>query len=118
MKHVSSSELESEDSERPSTDIINDSIPLALIGRNRNRCWVAIDADTRTGGLFIFKQSAIRFADRHARKKHIAKMFVSKPLELKGRNRGNPFASSVAFVAKGLVGFQRLISVQRLFRSN
>ena len=118
MKPVISSERASDDAERPSADIISESIPLVIIGRNKNGCWVAVDADTRTGGLFIFKQSAVRFAEKRAKKKRVAKMFVSKPLELKGRNRGNPFAFLVPLIAGGLNFSPRLTSAWPTSRSN
>jgi hypothetical protein len=41
---------------------LNETIPLFYIGQNRDGFWVARDADGRSGGVFFFKASAVRFA--------------------------------------------------------
>jgi hypothetical protein len=49
---------------RPDAGVLSKSIPLFFIGRNRNSLWVAREAEGRTGGVFLLKQSALHFAQR------------------------------------------------------
>ena len=42
---------------RPDADVLSRSILLFFIGRNRNGLWVAREAEGRTGGVFLLKQS-------------------------------------------------------------
>jgi hypothetical protein len=67
---------------RPDASIINESIPLFYIGQNRKGRWVVREADGRSGGLFLFKQWAVRFARRQSEPSGCAIMFLAEPIEL------------------------------------
>lgn len=77
--------------QRPAPDIINPSIPVFFIGRNSDGLWVACDTDKRVGGIFLFKQSAVRFADSKSPAPGCAKIFLTDILEFDGRNKDNRF---------------------------
>ena len=72
---------------RPDPSILNEAIPVYFIGQNSDGQWVARAADSATGGIFLMKRSAIRFANRSA--PGCAIMFLSDPLELDVENKGN-----------------------------
>ena len=44
--------------------IVDASIPTFFVGRNGDGFWIARDANSQTGGLFLFKSSALAFARR------------------------------------------------------
>src|ERR1700730_2268150 len=44
---------------RPDASLVNEAIPLFYIGRNMNGMWLVRQADGRSGGLFLFKQSSV-----------------------------------------------------------
>lgn len=67
---------------RPDADAINESIPLFYIGQNRKGAWVVREAEGRSGGLFLFKQSAVRFAHRQCEPQGCAIMYLAGPIEL------------------------------------
>jgi hypothetical protein len=67
---------------RPDASIINESIPLFYIGQNKKGRWVVREADGRSGGLFLFKQWAVRFARRQSEPSGCAIMFLAEPIEL------------------------------------
>jgi hypothetical protein len=67
---------------RPDASIINESIPLFYIGQNRKGRWVVREAEGRSGGVFLFKQWAVRFARRQSEPFGCAIMFLSEPIEL------------------------------------
>ena len=79
--------------QRPDPSILSDAIPLFFIGRNRDGFWVARNADGRVGGIFLRKQSALKFADRNAPPVGCAKMFLSGRFELDIENKGNPLVA-------------------------
>lgn len=81
---------------RPSSEIFSDAIPLFFIGRNKDGFWVARESDGRTGGIFLRKRSALRFANRSAQPGGCAIMFLSERLELDVENKGNPFVAHLA----------------------
>jgi hypothetical protein len=81
---------------RPDTTILSDSIPLFFIGRNHNGFWVARGADGRSGGLFLQKRSALRFARKVSRPGGCATIVLAEPLELDVANRGGFFATRLA----------------------
>lgn len=74
---------------RPHTGVLSESIPLFFIARNSVSLWVAREADGRTGGIFLFKTSALRFAKKNSAPKGCATMFLAERLELDVANRGN-----------------------------
>jgi hypothetical protein len=67
---------------RPDASIINESIPLFYIGQNRKGRWVVREAEGRSGGLFLLKQWAVRFARRQSEPSGCAIMFLAEPIEL------------------------------------
>jgi len=75
--------------QRPDPSIVSRAIPLVYVGRNHDGFWVALDADSKIGGLFLFKSGALRFGHRRRHGVPGATMEMSR-LELPGRNRGNP----------------------------
>jgi hypothetical protein len=83
-------------SRRPDPAVLSEAIPLFLIGRNKDELWIARDADGRSGGLFLFKRSALRFARSSTAPVGCATMLVHEPFELDVENSGNPFAPQLA----------------------
>jgi hypothetical protein len=67
---------------RPDASIINESIPLFYIGQNKKGRWVVRESEGRSGGLFLFKQWAVRFARRQSEPFGCAIMFLAEPIEL------------------------------------
>jgi hypothetical protein len=78
---------------RPDASIINEVIPLFFIGRNRNGFWVAREAKGRTGGVFLFKTSALRFAERNSIPIGCATMEIKHDFELDLPCRSNTIAA-------------------------
>ena len=77
--------------QRPDATVLSESIPLFHIGRNKHGFWVAREADGRSGGLFLFKRSAIGFArKRSAPAGGCAIMILTEPFELDLENQGSP----------------------------
>jgi hypothetical protein len=68
---------------------LNETIPFFYIGQNRNCFWVARDANGRSGGVFFFKASAIRFARTKTAPAGCALMFLNAPFELDCDNEGS-----------------------------
>lgn len=87
---------------RPDSDIISEAIPLFYIGQNEDGFWVARAADERMGGIFLYKKSALRFANRNSQPGGCAIMLLSERFELDVKNKGNPLASRLA-AAKHIV---------------
>ena len=86
-------------------DVLSAAIPAFFIGRNKDGLWVARAADGRAGGLFLFKSSAIDFANRHCAPARCALVFPDETFELDVDNRGNPL---VALALRCLGGIRRL----------
>jgi len=78
---------------RPQSQTLSESIPLFFIARNGNGLWVAREAEGRTGGLFLFKRSARRFADNNSASTGCATMCLGERLELDIDNHGGTLAS-------------------------
>jgi hypothetical protein len=85
--------------QRPDPSVVSAAIPLVYVGRNRDGFWVALDADTRIGGLFLFKSGALRFGRRRRHRELSATMEMTR-LELPGANRGNPLIGYLAGAAR------------------
>jgi hypothetical protein len=81
---------------RPDARVISEAIPLFFIGRNNNGFWVVRGADARTGGMFLFKRSAMRFATRNSKPVGCATMFLTEPFELDVENKGSLSAMQLA----------------------
>jgi hypothetical protein len=75
---------------RPGPDVLNATIPVVFIGRNRDGLWVARDAEGKFGGLFWRKEAAIRFARRNAASTGCATVFPQARFELDIQNTVNP----------------------------
>jgi hypothetical protein len=87
---------------RPNSGVLSESIPLFFIGRNRLGFWVARESQGRTGGIFLFKRSALRFANRNSAPAACATMSLDERLELDLKNQGNPLAAWLVGVAARL----------------
>jgi hypothetical protein len=88
--------------ERPNSGALNESIPLFFIGRNSLGFWVAREAQGRAGGVFIFRRSALRFANVNSARAGCATMFLNESLELDVKNHGNPIAAALVGIASRL----------------
>ena len=76
----------------PGPEVLNPVIPLFFIGRNNEGFWIVREAQAEAGGLFLCRQSAIRFASDSARLRGwegCATMFMSERFELDLENNGN-----------------------------
>jgi hypothetical protein len=87
---------------RPHAGVLSKSIPLFFIGRNRNGLWVAREAEGRIGGVFLLKQSALRFAQKHSAPVGCATMFLTESIELDTENSGNPLVKWIDAVLSKL----------------
>lgn len=81
---------------RPDASAFSEAIPLFYIGRNKSGFWVVREAAGGSGGLFLFKQSAARFARRQSDPAGCAMMFLAEPFELDVENQGGRFAGLFA----------------------
>jgi hypothetical protein len=77
---------------RPGPEVVNASIPVFFIGRNRHGLWVARDAEGRRGGIFWRQRSAVDFAHRNTAPTGCATVFPQARFELDIENAGNRFA--------------------------
>jgi hypothetical protein len=98
---------------RPDSTILNESIPLFAIGRNRAGLWVARDCDSSAGEVFLSKAAAIRFAKRISGPGGCALMFVANGLEL-GESASQGDAGHGAAKAK----VAALVATIKLWMSN
>ena len=80
-------------SQRPDARAHSEAIPLFFIGRNKNGLWVAREAEGRTGGVFLLKRSALRFAKKNSAPTGCATMFLAERFELDFKNQGNPLVT-------------------------
>jgi hypothetical protein len=78
---------------RPGSGVLSESIPLFFIGRNNRGLWIAREAEGRTGGVFLFKQSAVRFAQKYSAPTGCATMFLADRFELDVENHGHPLVA-------------------------
>jgi hypothetical protein len=91
---------------RPDARVLSETIPLFFIGRNKNGLWVAREAEGRTGGVFLFKRSAVRFAAKTSAPAGCATMFLAERFELDVENQGNPLVTWLDAIWRG---WRRLI---------
>ena len=70
-------------------EVVSAAIPAFFIGRNSAGLWVAREANERVGGLFLFKSSAVDFANRQSAPQRCALVFPTETFELDVENRGN-----------------------------
>jgi hypothetical protein len=74
---------------RPDAGVVSEAIPLFFLARNRVGLWVVREAEGRKGGIFLFRRSAVRFAERSSAPRGCATMFLAEHFELDVENRGN-----------------------------
>jgi hypothetical protein len=91
---------------RPDARVLSEAIPLFFIGRNKNGLWVAREAEGRTGGAFLSKRSAVRFAAKTSAPAGCATMFLAERFELDVENQGNPLVTWLDAIRRG---WRRLI---------
>ena len=111
LKHFDSTQLSAtrcalvELPKRPDCHVLSTAIPLFYIGKNRHGFWVVRDAEGRTGGLFLRRESALRFA-RDREPAGCATMFLGEPLELDVENQGSQLVmgltAAIEFAARRL----------------
>ena len=70
--------------------VINASIPAFFVGRNRDGFWLARDAKGESGGIFLFKSSALGFVRQASQSSGCVTIFPSERFELDLENQGNP----------------------------
>ncbi len=95
---------------RPDASALSEAIPLFYIGRNKYGVWVVRAAEGPSGGLFLFKQSAARFARRQSEPDGCAMMFLTEPFELDVDNQGSRFAGLLAAASKVVAGRAPLLA--------
>ena len=76
---------------RPNPSVLSKSIPLFFISRDNDGFWVACEAESGIGGIFLWQRSALRFAQR-CQPAGCATMILSELHDLTVENRGNRFA--------------------------
>jgi hypothetical protein len=100
---------------RPDLTVLNRSIPLFYIGRNSRGFWVAREADGRSGGVFLFRQSALRFTRNSSASSGCGVMILNGRLELDLENRGSrvvePLTAAMDFAARRLPGLVALLGI-------
>jgi hypothetical protein len=89
---------------RPCPSTLSESIPLFFIGPNRSGLWIAREAEGRTGGIFLFKRSALRFAQKNSGPIGCATMLLADRREFDVKNRGNPLVAWLAAVLHRVAG--------------
>jgi hypothetical protein len=77
-------------------DVVSASIPAFFIGRNKAGFWVARDSKGCVGGIFMFRSSAVDFANRQSQPARCALVFPSGTFELDIENQGNPLIARLA----------------------
>jgi len=75
--------------DRPDASVLNETIPLFFIGRNRNGLWVVRESGGPAGGIFLFRESAMRFAGGRSLPGGCATMVIHGWFELDVENQGN-----------------------------
>jgi hypothetical protein len=88
---------------RPDPSALSEAIPLFYIGRNTCGLWVVREPAGGSGGLFLFKQSAARFARRQSEPAGCAMMFLAEPFDLDVENQGGRVAGLLAAAYKIVV---------------
>jgi len=74
---------------RPDPGVLNGSVPLFFISPDRDGLWIACESDFHIGGIFLFRRSAMRFAQRHSAPNRCATMILAEPHRLTIENKGN-----------------------------
>jgi hypothetical protein len=87
---------------RPDADVLSNSISLFFVGQNKHGFWFAREAEGRSGGLFLLKRSAVRFANKTHESAGCATMFLAEPFELDVENQGNHLLAQIGAAADGV----------------
>jgi hypothetical protein len=107
--------------QRPDASVLNEAIPLFYVGRNRRGLWVAREAEGRSGGIFLTRRAAARFAEESCEPGGCATMYVSEPLELDFASSGivnsaSSLRAAIAAVGKFLAKIRLAFANERLHR--
>jgi hypothetical protein len=81
---------------RPDAATLCKAIPFFYVGQNRHGFWVARESEGKIGGLFLRKQSALRFARKFSKPQGCATMFLDEPFELDVENQGGRLTALLA----------------------
>ena len=95
---------------RPDPSVLNTAIPVFFIGRNGDGLWVARNADAGSGGLFLLKGSAVRFAKNARLRFASAIIELAERFELDTANSGNRHADRLATLRRALARFGRALT--------
>lgn len=87
---------------RPSLTVLSEAIPLFYVGQNRRGLWVVREAEGRSGGIFVCKESALRFAREKSEPAGCATMLVPEPFELDIANDGGRLVAPLAVAMEAL----------------
>ena len=97
-------------------DVVSEAIPAFFIGRNKDGFWVARDAKGKTGGLFLFENSALSFARRSSPPRGCATIYPSHRFELDLENKGNPLVVQLARLKRlAMLALQRMTALSKRF---
>ncbi len=77
---------------RPYLNVLSETIPLFYICQSRHGFWVARDCEGKSGGIFLRKELAFRFARKNSEPTGCAMMLLAEPIELDIENKGNRIA--------------------------
>jgi hypothetical protein len=92
--------------------IVSEAIPQFFIGRNKDGFWFARDAKGKSGGLFLFENSALSFARRSSRPAGCATIYPSERFELDLENAGNPLAAHLGSLKRlAMLARQRMAAL-------
>jgi hypothetical protein len=89
--------------QRPGPEVLNETIAVTFIGRNRDGFWVVRDVEAEFGGLFWRKQAALDFAKTNASPGGYAAVFPQDRFELDLENQGNPLIGGIGTVRRLLM---------------
>lgn len=78
--------------QRSDARYLSESIPRFFIARNKTGLWVVREVEGRTGGIFVFKWSAVRFARKNSAPRGCAIVFLAHRFELDVENQGSRLA--------------------------
>ena len=102
---------------RPDPTVLSETIPFFFIGRNKRGLWIVREAEGRTGGIFLLKRSALRFAARASAPIGCATMVLAERFELDVENRGDPLAAwldkALRYVAELIPAYPPPIPIER-----
>jgi hypothetical protein len=80
---------------RPDINVLSQAIPLFYIAKNKHGFWVAREAEGRSGGTFLLRRSAVRFARHRSAPAGCAMMFLNEELDLGIENEGGRLVEAI-----------------------